>query len=138
MAGCTVEHVVDVCAAEESNKDEQAKSAASSSWEKPFTDTQAVEMSDYLLTEREAQAFLSEDEETPGTPEQAEAGPAWEHMWFAGYDSGRFPRNLQLYGPEAYGAYWEKWLEELSLPPPPGYYYMQNEAILSMQDAMSE
>ena len=43
------------------------------------------------------------------------------------YDSDRFPADLSPYGPEAYGAYWEKWLAEVIRPPLPGYYYMQNE-----------
>ena len=51
------------------------------------------------------------------------------------YDSDRFPADLSPYGPEAYGAYWEKWLAEVIRPPLPGYYYMQNEAILAKRDS---
>ena len=51
------------------------------------------------------------------------------------YDSDRFPADLSPYGPEAYGAYWEKWLAEVIRPPLPGYYYMQNEAILTRRDS---
>ena len=40
-----------------------ANSSSSSSWERPLTDSQAVEMSNYLLTEQEAHAFNSEESE---------------------------------------------------------------------------
>ena len=36
--------------------------ASSSSWEGPLSDSQAVHISDYLLTDQKAQAFLSADE----------------------------------------------------------------------------
>ena len=90
-------------------------------------------MSDYLLTEQEAQEYLSEKNDSD--PEQPDIGPAWEHMWFQEYESDRFPDDLSPYGPEAYGAYWEKWLAEIIRPPPPGYYYIQKDAILAKHDA---
>ena len=107
--------------------------ASSSSWEGPLTETQAVHISDYLLTDQEAQVYLSEYEEEG--QEQPERGPAWERIWFSEYDSDRFPADLSPYGPETYGAYWEKWLAEVIRPPPPGHYDMQNEAILAKRDA---
>ena len=61
----------------ENTNDVRSKSASSSNWDKPLTDTQAVEISDYLITDQEAQFFVSEDEDTQVTPEP-EAGPAWE------------------------------------------------------------
>ena len=62
------------------NNETRTEGASSSSWEKPITDSQAVEMSDYLLTEQEAQEYLSENNDSD--PEQPDIGPAWEHMWF--------------------------------------------------------
>ena len=76
---------------------------------------------------------MSGDDESD--PEQLEDGPSWEHIWFHGRESEQFPADLRSYGPEAYGAYWEKWLAEVIRPPPPGYYYIQNDAILSKYDA---
>ena len=59
-------------------------------------------MSDYLLTEQEAQEFLSDDDNEDHY--QSDTGPAWEHMWFYEYESDRIPADLSPYGPEAYGA----------------------------------
>ena len=97
--------------------------ASNSSWEGPITDFQAVQVSDYMLTEQEAQAYFSADENENPEPDQ---GPAWERMWFSELESDQYPADLSHYGPEAYGAFWETWLAELHQPPPPDYYHIQN------------
>ena len=76
---------------EEQQETTGANSASSSSWERPLTDSQAVEMSNYLLTEQEAQAYDSEEPEA----ENEEPGPAWEHMWFKDLESHDWPWNLE-------------------------------------------
>ena len=100
--------------------------ASSPSWEGPISDTQAVALSDHLLTVQEEAAFFSDEEEQQGP----DIGPSWETAWFYGFESDQYPANLRSYGPEAYEAYWETWLEEVQRPPPQDYYYIQNEAIL--------
>ena len=97
-------------------------SSSSSSWTTHISDSQAVEMSDYLLTEHQAQIYMSEEDDIEEEPEN---GPSWEHIWFHGQESDAFPADLRPYGPEAYGAYWEQWLAEIIRPPPPGYHYQQ-------------
>ena len=83
-----------------------------------------MQISDYILTEQEAQAYFSADEnEGLNEPDQ---GPSWEGMWFSELESDRYPADLRPYGPEAYEAFWETWLAELQQPPPPDYYYSQN------------
>ena len=104
-----------------------ATSSSISSWERPLTDSQAVEMSDYIFNDQEAQAYFSDDEEED--LEYFEQGPSWEHMWFQGRETHDYPWNLAPYGPEAYGAYWEQWLEEVIAPPPADYYYRNAAAI---------
>ena len=88
---------------EETESNHRHTGASSSSWEGPITDSQAVHISDYILTEQEEQAYFSADEnESLAEPDQ---GPAWERMWFSDLDSDRYPADLSPYGPEAYGAY---------------------------------
>ena len=94
--------------------------ASSSSWEGPIYDTQAVALSDHLLTEQEEAAFFSDDEEQQGP----DRGPSWETAWFYGFESDQYPADLRPYGPEAYEAYCEAWLEEVQRPPPQDYYYI--------------
>ena len=105
-----------------------ATSSSSSSWERPLTDFQAVEMSDYIFNEQEAQAYFSDEGEETG---YYEPGPSWEHMWFQDHETHDYPWNLEPYGPEAYGAYWERWLEEVIAPPPADYYYRNAAAVLA-------
>ena len=104
-------------------------SSSSSSWERPLTDSQAVELSDYLLTEQEAQACNCEESE-----EEAEYGPTWEHMCFQDNATYEYPDNLLPYGPEAYGAYWERWLAEVIAPPPYDYYQQNAAAVIAQYD----
>ena len=106
-----------------------ATSASSSSWERPLTDSQAIELSDYILNDQEAQAYFSDEAEDD--LEYFEQGPSWEHMWFQGRESLDYPRNLRPYGPEAYGAFWESWLEEVIAPPPADYYHRNAAAVLA-------
>ena len=103
----------------------QHTGALSSSWEGPISDTQAIALSDHLLTEQEEAAFFSEEEQ-----KRPDIGPSWETAWYQGFESYQYPADLRLYGPEAYAAYWETWLDEVQRPPPQDYYYIQNEAIL--------
>ena len=49
---------------EDTETNQHQADASSSSWEGPLTDSQAVHISDYLLTDQEAQAFLSADEKS--------------------------------------------------------------------------
>ena len=103
--------------------------AASSSWERPIIDSQAVAISDHLLTEQETAVFFSEDEELNGP----DIGPSCEVEWFQGLRSDQYPADMQGYAhnsPEAYAAFWETWLEEVQRPPEPDYYYIQNDVII--------
>ena len=104
-----------------------ANSSSSSSWERPLTDTQAVELSDVLLTEQETREFLSEESEE-------ETGPAWEQADFTNKASYEYPHNLLPYGPEAYGAFWEQWLDELVAPTPHDYYQQNAASVIAHYD----
>ena len=87
-------------------------------------------MSNYLLTEQEAHAVNSEESDV-----EAEPGPAWEHRWFQDSASYEYPVNLAPYGPEAYGAYWERWLAEIIAPPPADYYQQNAASVLAQYDS---
>ena len=102
---------------------------ASYGWNRPLTDSQAVEISDYILTEQEAHEFYSEEPE-----EEEEYGPAWEHIWFQDNAIYEYPHNLLPYGPEAYGAYWERWLAEVITPPPQDYYQQNAASVIAQYD----
>ena len=105
--------------------------ASSSSWEGPITDSQAVVVSDYLLTEQEAAQYHSEDgEEEPDINQRGEqayeeaqdlgTGPSWEMEIPPRMKSIEYPRNMGAYarsGEDAYEAYWKAWLEEVIEPP---------------------
>ena len=104
-----------------------ASSSSSSSWERPLTDSQAVELSDMLLTEQETREFLSDESEE-------ETGPAWEQPDFINKASYEYPYNLQPYGPEAYGAFWEQWLDELVAPTPHDYYQQNAASVIAHYD----
>ena len=115
-------------AEEETVPGKMATSSSSSSWERPLTDSQAVEVSDYLLNEQEAHEYFSDEAEEA---EYYEPGPSWEHIWFHDHASHGYPLNLAPYGPEAYGAYWERWLAEVIAPPPADYYHQHSAAALA-------
>ena len=66
--------------------------------------------------------------------EEAEYGPAWEHMSFDDRASYEYPHNLLPYGPEAYGAFWERWLEEVIAPPPQDYYQQNAASVIEHYD----
>ena len=102
-------------------------SSSSSSWDRPLTDTQAVELSDMLLTEQEIREFLSDESEE-------ETGPSWEQPDFINKASYEYPYNLQPYGPEAYGAFWEQWLDELVAPTPQDYYQQNAASVIAQYD----
>ena len=92
-----VKEALDTQSQETASNGAQTVGASSSSWERPLTDSQAVEMSDYLLTEQEVQDYLSDNDNED--QEQPDIGPPWEHMWFYKYESDRFPTDLSPYGP---------------------------------------
>ena len=88
----------------------QRSSASSSSWEQPISDTQAVELSNFIMTTEEEQNFFAEDEYATNShtidgdishqPNQADAQPAdeetspgWEQHWTAGNLDTRLPHN---------------------------------------------
>ena len=104
-----------------------ANSSSSSSWEKPLTDSQAVELSDMLLTEQETKEFLSDESDI-------DTGPAWEQSDFKDMKSYEYPYDLQPYGPEAYGAFWEQWLDELAAPTPHDYYQQNAVSVIEVYD----
>ena len=113
----------------------QPSGPASSSWEVPITDSQAVAISDHILIEQENALFFSEDEESTGP----DIGPAWEAEWYQGLRSDQYPADMQGYGnnsPDAYAAFWETWLEEVQRPPEPDYYYIQNDRIIDFLYAL--
>ena len=85
---------------DEGNRAKETQAGTSrSSWEGPITDSQAVHISDLLLTEQEEQELLADEE--PGT----DGGPSWETSWFSDLDSGSYPADLRPYSPEAYDAF---------------------------------
>ena len=94
-----------------------------------MTDSQAVGISDFLLDEQETKDFLSEVSEV-----ESEKGPAWEHSVFHNKKAYEYPNDLQTYGPEAYGAFWEQWLEELAAPTPHNYYQINAASVIEAYD----
>ena len=84
---------------EDTTEDIAQAGTSSSSWEGPITDSQAVKLSDFLLTEQEEQEFHSDEEPGP------DRGPSWETSWLSDLDSSSYPADLRLYGPEAYDAF---------------------------------
>ena len=92
------------------NQPEQApgsrptRSSSSSSWEQPIPDTQALEISDYIMTRDEERAFFSEGEEL---------SQAWE-VTYSTHEQHTIPE-------ESPGDYWETWLEEINQLPMLGY-----------------
>ena len=104
-------------------------SSSSSSWEKPLMDSQAVAISDMLLTTQEAKEFLSD-----GSDIENDIGPAWEHNDFTNMKSYEYPYDLQPYGSEAYGAFWEQWLKELAAPTPHDYYQRNAASVIEAYD----
>ena len=80
-----------------------------------------------LLTEQETREFLSDVSED-------EPGPSWEQPDFINKASYEYPDNLQPYGPEAYGAYWEQWLDELVAPTPQDYYQQNAASVIAHYD----
>ena len=109
---------------------ETNNTSSSSSWEQPLTDSQAIHISDYILTREEELQFMSEEEDGNDHQEQGNA-PAWEQawendrpqathdysneLWYPGPVSG-WPIDLRHYGDDADDEYWSRWLAEVSLP----------------------
>ena len=82
-----------------------------------------------LLTTQEAKEFLSD-----GSDIENDIGPAWEHNEFANMKSYEYPYDLLPYGSEAYGAFWEQWLEELVAPTPHDYYQQNAASVIEAYD----
>ena len=121
--------------------------ASSSSWEGPITDSQAVAVSDYLLTEQETAQYYSEDGEAETDVHKEEqiydennkkseptyedvqdlgSGPSWEIEIPPPMRSIEYPRNMEGYtisGENAYDAYFKACLDEVMEPPPSDTYY---------------
>ena len=128
------------------NKPRPSASSSSSNWEQPISDSQAMELSRYLLTEAEEHEFLAsqednqtaqddiivtqESEEAPLSCEtHGEVGRHYTHTelwhkdpitdtWFYG---PQFPYATQVDNdPE-----WETWLAAVTTSPPHDYYYLE-------------
>ena len=100
----------------------ESHASSSSSWEQPITDTQAVEISDYILSREEEQAYFSDEEEDI-------ASPSWEQAWFEDRASDTWwytPQFPHRGGPESGDTFWESWLDEVTTAPPPDYFYLAN------------
>ena len=107
----------------------QTSSSSSSRWEAPISDTQAVEISDFLMTNEEENIFFQEDgpedngtvSSTVQTQEgstaevETEAAPSWEHHWEADAQPASSPAD------DDDSSYWEAWLEDIQYKPRPGY-----------------
>ena len=129
---------------EETSGSRPNTSPSSSSWEQPISDSQAVQISDYILTGEEEQDFLSQEnacedsgqttlhrtdegtakisqtlntqaEETVNSDEE-DTSPAWEQGW----EIDTSP-TYEPIPEENSGDFWETWLEEISQLPAPGY-----------------
>ena len=128
---------------EQAPKSQPQTSASSSGWEKPISDTKAVQISDYIPTREEEQAYHSE-EDARGVSRQAtsqttavssalqrnnntqaevtddskgeDISPAWEYSW----DDDR--HDPVPTPEENSGDFWETWLEEISQLPVSGYH----------------
>ena len=111
---------------------QQAKpkqSSSSSSWEQPISDTQAVEISDYIMTHEEEQAFFSDEDDSANSsqpnrqdtlqqreenaPEGEEAPPSWEQAW---HDDVQQPSAI---AEDTF--HWVAWLDEIKQLPIQGY-----------------
>ena len=124
------------------NKQQPNSSSSSSAhWDQPISDTQAVELSNYLLTAEEEQEFLATQEESFSmdqfSQESEEAPLSWEVQFNSSRDDARIENwhwdnvsSTWYYGPQfpfvtqiANDPNWAEWLEEVSSPPPQDYYY---------------
>ena len=105
----------------------QQQSSSSSSWEQPISETQAVEISDYIMTHAEEQAFLSDEDDRAmsshadqqDTQQQSEenawseeAPPSWEQHW---------ENDTQQPATQVEDSFdWEAWLDEIKQLPMQG------------------
>ena len=119
-------------------------SSSSSNLEEPITDSQAIELSNYLLTTEEEQEFLATQEgsqttDQDVTQESEEAPLSWETNGYIGRDytqTGNWHwdviSNTWYYGPQfPYSTQadndpdWATWLAEVTTLPPRDYYYLE-------------
>ena len=119
----------------------QSSSSSSSRWEGSISDTQAVDLSDFIMTTEEERAFFQEDGEDIGldnetvpttaqspdethdgsdghceastTPVEQHDAPSWEHSWVADAQPAE-TTNHDTFN-------WEAWLEDIKPIPRPGY-----------------
>ena len=106
----------------------QTSSSSSSKWEAPISDTQAVEISDFLMTNEEENIFCQEDglddngtvpstvraQEGTTAEVETEDAPSWEHHWEADAQPAASPEDDE----------WAEgiaWLEDIKHNPRPGY-----------------
>ena len=118
-------------------------SASSAHWEQPISDTQAVELSNYLLTAEEEQEFLATQEDSftidQFSQESEEALLSWEVHVNQSRDDALTTHwhwdnisSTWYYGPQfpyatqaANDPNWAEWLEGVTSPPPQDYYYLE-------------
>ena len=100
----------------------QTPSSSSSRWEQPISDTQAVDISNFIMTSAEEQTFFDdEDCDTSSQTQSREANldneeaPSWELNWDVGRQDSQQPEiPVDNYD-------WEAWLAEIQELPVPGY-----------------
>ena len=127
-------------------------SSSSSNWEEPISDSQAIELSNYLLTTEEEQEFLATQEgsqttDQDVTQESEEAPLSWETHGYMGRDytqTGNWHwdgiSNTWYYGPQfpyatqadndpvlhsEQDSGWEEWLAAVTASPPQDFYYLE-------------
>ena len=104
----------------------QAASSSSTNWEAPISDTQAIDISEFLMTTEEENIFFQEDGledsgavpttvQSQGDPAEGEKddAPSWERHWEADAQPAA--------SPDEDNSYWEEWLEDIQYKPRPGY-----------------
>ena len=121
----------------------QSNSSSSRDWDQPISDSQAIELSKFLLTEAEEQEFLA-SQETPSTQpcitqESEEAPLSWETNEAEGRHNTQADSwhkdpitDTWYYGPQFPHAThleqdpsWEEWLAAVTTSPPQDFYYLE-------------
>ena len=90
----------------------QTPSSSSSRWEQPITDTQAVEISKFIMTSAEEQAFFdgegcdtSSQNQSSEANQDSEEAPSWERYWNLGRQD---PQQQDTQVVDSFD--WEAWL----------------------------
>ena len=115
---------------------EQQQSSSASSWEQPISDTQAVEISDYIMTHEEEQAFFSDhedsanscqanDRDTSSQANQQTQQPSAENTWSEEAPPSweqHLENDTQQPATQVEDSFdWEAWLDEIKHLPIQGY-----------------